>query len=464
MDEHHAMIGTQPATTRQQTSKMDLSRSVVVACPDARPPAYELVAGLSEKNRLCQFLTGYYHKPFLVNSLLPKMGRRGRSLLNQLERRQIAGLDTGQVQSFGDYDASIRLENWLSNRRPGLRARLARNRTERFDRQMASSIPRLKAQGARSALFFSDVGSVHAMAEARRNGLKVVLSMVTGHVDEEMEILERERLREPSFFPVYLGDGRLDLDELQGLHHRRRLDLDQADLVLVPSEHIAKLVRDRSQVPANRVRVIPYAADPDRFRPQPSTSPNSDNGACRFLFAGGITQRKGLSDLLKAWAIVRRPGWSLSLVGAAPKAAESLVPKDVPSINLLGKVAYGDMPKVMAEHDLFLFPSLFEGSAVVCYEALASGLPVITTPQAGSVVRDGMEGRICEAADHKSLSAAMMELGTDPELRARMSESARLRALDHTWDHYRERVMQALEEVADMSFREIGPLPRQGPK
>ena len=230
------------------------------------------------------------------------------------------------------------------------------------------------------------------------------------------------------------------------------------------SEHIAKLVRDRSQVPANRVRVIPYAADPDRFRPQPSTSPNSDNGACRFLFAGGITQRKGLSDLLKAWAIVRRPGWSLSLVGAAPKAAESLVPKDDPSINLLGKVAYGDMPKVMAEHDLFLFPSLFEGSAVVCYEALASGLPVITTPQAGSVVRDGMEGRICEAADHKSLSAAMMELGTDPELRARMSESARLRALDHTWDHYRERVMQALEEVADMSFREIGPLPRQGPK
>ena len=104
MDEHHAMIGTQPATTRQQTSKMDLSRSVVVACPDARPPAYELVAGLSEKNRLCQFLTGYYHKPHLVNGLLPKMGRRGRSLLNQLERRQIVGLDTGQVQSFGDYD------------------------------------------------------------------------------------------------------------------------------------------------------------------------------------------------------------------------------------------------------------------------------------------------------------------------------------------------------------------------
>jgi glycosyltransferase involved in cell wall biosynthesis len=279
-----------------------------------------------------------------------------------------------------------------------------------------------------------------------------------------MEILERESHREPSFFPVYLGDGRLDLDELRWLHHRRRLDLAQADLVLVPSEHIAKLVRDRSQVPASRVRVIPYAADPDRFRPRPLTPPNQTKGECRFLFAGGITQRKGLSDLLKAWSIVRRPGWSLSLVGAAPKAAESLVPKDDPSIHLLGKVAYGNMPKVMSEHDLFVFPSLFEGSAVVCYEALAAGLPVITTPQSGSVVRDSLEGRICEAADYESLASAMVDLGMDPEGRARMAESARLRALDHTWDHYRERVMQALEEVDDMSFRENLVMPQRGSK
>ena len=62
---------------------------MVVACPDARPPAYELVAGLAMKQQLHQFLTGYYHKPSQLNALLPSLGRRGRSLLSQLERRQI---------------------------------------------------------------------------------------------------------------------------------------------------------------------------------------------------------------------------------------------------------------------------------------------------------------------------------------------------------------------------------------
>ena len=48
----------------------------------------------------------------------------------------------------------------------------------------------------------------------------------------------------------------------------------------------------------------------------------------------------------------------------------------------------------MASADVFVFPSLFEGSAVVTYEALAAGLPSVVTPSAGSVVRDGVEGFI----------------------------------------------------------------------
>ena len=61
-------------------------------------------------------------------------------------------------------------------------------------------------------------------------------------------------------------------------------------------------------------------------------------------------------------------------------------------VDLLGRVGHDDVPARMAAADVFVFPSLFEGSAVVTYEALASGLPSIVTPRAGSVVRDGIEG------------------------------------------------------------------------
>ena len=61
-------------------------------------------------------------------------------------------------------------------------------------------------------------------------------------------------------------------------------------------------------------------------------------------------------------------------------------------------MGHADVPARMARADVFVFPSLFEGSAVVTYEAIACGLPSIVTPEAGSVVRDGVEGFLVPAA------------------------------------------------------------------
>jgi glycosyltransferase involved in cell wall biosynthesis len=434
------------------TTAERLAGAVVVACPDARPPAYELVRGLANHGLLLHFATSYYHKPGLIDTLLPKFGRRGQSVHRQLNRRKIDGMDESLVRRNIGYDIAIRLENRLAKIQPKLRSRLVRLRTRQFDRQLAAAMPGLAKRGARAIVFFSDVGSEHAMAAARKAGIYVILSMVTGHMDEEMEILERERQRVPAFFPAYLGDGSLDLAELAWLHERRRSDLAQADLVLVPSRHIAGQVQKRSAVPPSRIRVIPYAADPERFAPRPADD-KRHHKICRFLFAGGITQRKGLSDLLEAWKLVRRPGWTLSLAGDASESVRKLIPADDTSLKLLGKITYADMPKVMAEHDIFVFPSLFEGSAVVCYEAMAAGLAVITTPQAGSVVNDGEEGLIVPAAAPQKLARAMKTLGDDQELRRDMGESARLRALDFTWDEYRRRTISAISESLFMPFR-----------
>ena len=82
----------------------------------------------------------------------------------------------------------------------------------------------------------------------------------------------------------------------------------------------------------------------------------------------------------------------------------------------------------MAAADVFVFPSLFEGSAVVTYEALACGLSCVVTPAAGSVVRDGIEGFLVEPRDVNALAERMERLGNMPDLRARMSVAARSRA------------------------------------
>ena len=95
--------------------------------------------------------------------------------------------------------------------------------------------------------------------------------------------------------------------------------------------------------------------------------------------------------------------------------------------------------------DILVYPSLHEGSAFVTYEALASGLPVVTTWNAGSVVRDGIEGFIVPVRDVQALVDRLERLYRDPTLRQTMGEAARKRALDFTWAAYRKRVAAQLD-------------------
>jgi glycosyltransferase involved in cell wall biosynthesis len=409
---------------------------VRVACPDARPPAYQAAGACARAGVLDGLFTGYYYRggpPSLLRRVAP--GACGR-LDRFLRRRYEPEIPGDQVRSRRSFDLALALERRLGARRPAARHALARWRTRTFDRSLARDLVRRPPD---AALIFSDVGSEYALPACRTRGIATVLSMVHGDVREERLVLEREAEAAPDFFPIYLGDGPIDREELDWLHRRRLLDIALADRILVPSEHIAgELVRHGT--PRERVTVIPYAADTRRFVPD-RAKPHGPS--CTFLFAGGITQRKGIKYVLEAWRRVRRPGWRLQLLGALPAEPGPLHPY-IDEVEWLGRVPHAEVPARMAAADAFVFPSLFEGSAVVTYEALACGLPCIVTAEAGSVVRDGREGRIVPARDVEALAAAMEELGGDPGLREHLAAAARARAEAFDWSRYHAAVLDAI--------------------
>ncbi len=100
----------------------------------------------------------------------------------------------------------------------------------------------------------------------------------------------------------------------------------------------------------------------------------------------------------------------------------------------------------MARADVFVFPSLFEGSAVVTYEALACGLPSIVTPSAGSVVRDGIEGFVVPPGEVEPLAIAMERLGSEPDLRRELSRDARAGAEAFDWPRYHAAIVESIRE------------------
>ena len=109
----------------------------------------------------------------------------------------------------------------------------------------------------------------------------------------------------------------------------------------------------------------------------------------------------------------------------------------------------GPVPRaVIHEHyawaDVFLLPSICEGSATVCYEALAAGLPVVTTPNSGSVVRDGVDGFVVPIRDADAIVERLERLASVPNLLEEMSTNALQRAAEFTVEKYGQRLLATL--------------------
>src|SRR5439155_25416078 len=98
--------------------------------------------------------------------------------------------------------------------------------------------------------------------------------------------------------------------------------------------------------------------------------------------------------------------------------------------------------------DVFMLPTLFEVSALSVLVALASGLPVVTTPNAGSVVRDGVDGFVVPIRDAEALADRIERLYGDPALRREVGIRARERALEFPWQRYRAELVRWLETWA----------------
>jgi glycosyltransferase involved in cell wall biosynthesis len=92
----------------------------------------------------------------------------------------------------------------------------------------------------------------------------------------------------------------------------------------------------------------------------------------------------------------------------------------------------------MASHDVFVFPSLFEGFGLVLLEAMAMGLPIITTPHTAGpdLITDGIEGFIVPIRSADAIAGRLDLLRRNPDLRTDMGERARRRAAEFTWEQY----------------------------
>ena len=176
--------------------------------------------------------------------------------------------------------------------------------------------------------------------------------------------------------------------------------------------------------------------------------------ALRLLFVGTWLDHKGVYYLRDGFEelVKRAPQVRLTIAGcsASAETVRQFFPPSVRDrLDILPFVSRKDMPAVYAQHDVFVFPSLFEGLPIVLLEAMASGMPVVTTETCGmkDMVEDEYNGLLVKPADTAAFVAATERLIHSPDFRARLGRAAQETMKRHTW----ERVAEQLEGVFELA-------------
>lgn len=217
-----------------------------------------------------------------------------------------------------------------------------------------------------------------------------------------------------------------------------------ADVVLTSSPYVFDgLVK--AGVDGARILVLPYGANLERFSPPAGRHREQ---RVRALYVGHMSARKGVRYVLDAFdALGGDPRFSLTLVGKKVGAVPGF-DEPRPRVTYRQAIPNVELADVYRAADVFVQMSIHESSAMTIFEALASGLPVVTTPNSGSLVRDGIDGFIVPPRDSLALAARLRQLADDPALRERMGTAARQRAEQFSWQAYRDRYGALLSDLA----------------
>lgn len=284
-----------------------------------------------------------------------------------------------------------------------------------------------------NAVFAYNSAALEILAHARDLGLMTVVEQTIAPWRVANDILLAEHTTYPEWeVPIAVSDAEKALIE------REEQEWKLADLILCGSD----FVRDGIEAaggPVDRCVTVPYGVD---MASRQNHKVNHHSGPLRVLTVGTVNLRKGAPYVLAAARELKNTATfrMAGLIEVLPPAEKQLREH----VELLGSVPRSEIQKHFEWADVFLLPSLCEGSATAIYEALSFGLPVITTPNSGSIVRDEKEGYIVPIRDTHAITDKLTQLVSQPDLLETLSQNAKSRSEAGNVKAYAQRLLSVL--------------------
>ena len=415
----------EPATT-PKAPKPQRAQAVVVH--SGARDAYQVACALEQSGQLSSLVTDVFWKEGsrsarLINGLLPVSARRS------LQQRAAPALANARIQQLPVPGVvTLALERVKAPRA------LRRSMMRFLDRSLGRAAGR-QAKRADAALVSYSYYAYDAFRAAGRPG---ILFQLHPHPASMRRLLSEELAAHPECASSLRQEWELALPE--GDFRRLCAEPDIADKILVASSFTRKTLEENGVAPG-KIRVIPYGVDTSRFRPDVALSGRRRSNKLQLLFVGRINQRKGISYLLEALRLLGSAPVELTICGRVVDDL-SLFRAYADRITIRPSVSESELQAAYQQADLFVFPSVAEGFGQVLLEALASGLPILSTTHtaAPDLIESGRQGFVIEPRRPDLIADRLEWALSHGEQLAAMRKEARVKAEEFTWSRFRATV------------------------
>lgn len=413
-----------------------VNRRISLVHPTSNPNSRNAAIALAEANLLHEIITtiAYNPKGRLAQTVQQLPSLFGLSLNQELERRAWVAPSSAAMRTYPWKEilrvclVKLRLSSKLGLGKQGpidwvynsLDRHVAQHHLDQLD-----------------GIYAYEDGAATTFQAAKQRGIRCFYELPIAFHRTSRQIQQEEADRFPEFAPSLQA-----IHESVGKLERKDQEVALADHIFVPSTATRQSLLDAGIAP-ERISVVPYGAPIDYFKPQPK-----HDTKFRVLFVGRVGPRKGVHYLLDAWKKLRLNDAELKLVGV-DEFPLGWLESHRDYIHYQTSVPHTILNQYYCSANVFVFPSLVEGFGLVQLEAMACGIPVITTPNAAGLdlITDGVDGFIVPIRDSNAIQEKLEWCYQHPTELATMGLAARTKAEAFSWAAYRHKLTNKIQQL-----------------
>jgi glycosyltransferase involved in cell wall biosynthesis len=306
---------------------------------------------------------------------------------------------------------------------------------QKQDQWVANNLTKAKKEGLSGVYAYED-GALATFTKAKQLGIKCIYDLPIGYWKTARLLMQKEFDINPDWSSTLTGfnDSQTKLD-------KKDQELALADVIYVASSFTKKTLKEYSGNLAE-IKVIPYGFPEVKFKKEYESL---EGRKLKILFVGGLSQRKGISYLFEAVKGLQDQV-ELTVVGHKTVSNCKALNQALEQHQWIPSLSHDQVLTCMREHDIFVFPSLFEGFGLVITEAMSQGVPVITTDRTAGpdLINDGEDGWIVPAGSSIAIKEVFTKILETPGIVKQFGLAAQNKAQTRPWSVYGQEMAYAL--------------------